>query len=608
MRRFVGTVEFASTLKLLNSSERRKIYLVLCSQVMLGFLDLLGVALMGLLGALTISGIQSLRPTGRIYWLLDFLNLESLDFQLQAAIIACTAAFLLILRTAISAFTTRRVLLFMGHLASRLSRELNERYFNQSVSEIESRSLQRTLYILTSGVNTVMFGILGVGIALVSDAALLLVMSLGLFIFNPMVAFATTLFFGVVTYILYLKLQRRTKELGILNTKLSIQSNEKISEYVTSYREATVRNLRGSYIAELGGIKEELSGVVAQISFNPYISKYVIELSMVLGGILLAASQFLSQDSKHAFAVLAVFLTAGTRIAPASLRIQQGLLQIKGNSAAALETLNLISKLSGNIPHHETVTQAISTERVFSPTISLESVSYSFPEMKTPFLNNLNLEIKPGEFCALVGISGSGKSTLTDLLLGVRKPDTGTVLISGCEPEKAFQQWPNEIGFVPQSVSIYPGTIRTNICLGFPPQQFSSEEIMQAINSANLSEFVNGLPLGLDQEVGDRGTKLSGGQRQRIGIARALLTEPRMLILDEATSALDGETEKLITDELLGLRGKITLLVIAHRLSTIKEADNVVYMQDGQIIASANFTKLRELIPDFENQAKLMGL
>jgi ABC-type multidrug transport system fused ATPase/permease subunit len=131
---------------------------------------------------------------------------------------------------------------------------------------------------------------------------------------------------------------------------------------------------------------------------------------------------------------------------------------------------------------------------------------------------------------------------------------------------------------------------------------------MKAVESANLLEFVNSLEFGLDQEVGDRGTRLSGGQRQRIGIARALLTNPELLILDEATSALDGETEKLITDELLNLRGKITLLVIAHRLSTIKEADQVVYLKEGKIIASDNFVRLRELIPDFENQAKLMGL
>lgn len=608
MRIFAGSHEFSSVLKLLNSGERKKIYLVLAAQVIMGFLDLLGVALMGLLGALTISGIQSIQPTGRVYSLLKMLNLETLDFQIQAAIIASSAAFLLILRTLVSAITTRRVLLFMGYLASRVSRELNERYFNQNISAIESRSLQRTLYLLTSGVNTVMFGILGVGIALVSDAALLVVMSFGLFVFNPVVALATTVFFGAVTYFLYWKLQFRTKELGLLNTKLSIQSNEIISEFVTSFREATVRNRRKAYVTDLGKTKDELSSVVAQISFNPFISKYVIEMAMVLGGILLAASLFLSQDSKQAFAVLAVFLTAGTRIAPASLRIQQGVLQIKGNSAAARETLSLISQLSADFRAEPLKSESNLVEGDFYPAVSLQQVTYGFPQSNVPFFRELNLEIKPGEFCAIVGMSGSGKSTLMDLVLGVRKPESGKILISGFEPEITFEQWPGKVGFVPQNVTIYPGSIRTNVCLGFSPEEFDSEQVMKAIESANLGDFVNSLELGLDQEVGDRGTKLSGGQRQRIGIARALITQPRILILDEATSSLDGETEKLITDELLALRGRITLLVIAHRLSTIKEADSVVYLKEGQIVASDSFTKLRELIPDFEYQAKLMGL
>ena len=144
--------------------------------------------------------------------------------------------------------------------------------------------------------------------------------------------------------------------------------------------------------------------------------------------------------------------------------------------------------------------------------------------------------------------------------------------------------------------------------LGFPFNESHTSYIFESLEKAQLSEMVANLPDGIDSHVGDRGTKLSGGQRQRLGIARALFTRPRLLVLDEATSALDGETEELISSSIHLLRGKVTVVLVAHRLSTVRAADRIYYMEEGQIMAAGTFEEVRAKIPNFDRQAKLMGL
>jgi len=208
----------------------------------------------------------------------------------------------------------------------------------------------------------------------------------------------------------------------------------------------------------------------------------------------------------------------------------------------------------------------------------------------------------------ITGASGSGKTTLADLMLGLLEPSTGKVLISGLKPSEAIRKWPGAIAYVPQEVTIFNGTIRENITLGFDEWNESDVKIARAIELASLGDVVSELPDGLESQVGDRGTSLSGGQRQRIGIARALFTNPRLLVMDEATSSLDGLTESVISNNISRLHGKVTVVLIAHRLSTVRNADNVVYLRNGKIVATGNFDAVRKAVPDFDKQAKLMGL
>ena len=305
---------------------------------------------------------------------------------------------------------------------------------------------------------------------------------------------------------------------------------------------------------------------------------------------------------------MAIFLAAVSRVAPAFLRVQQGIIQIRGGLGLATPTLDLIDKL-GRTPLSVSEDDSLDLlHEGFNAEIEIDNVSLTYPGTDEPAISSISLKIDSGSLVAIVGPSGAGKTTITDILLGVLSPDEGRVLISGVPPLLAFAKWPGAVSYVPQDVVIAAGTVRENVGLGFPTTLATNELVSSAIKVANLEEFIMGLPDGIDTEVGERGARISGGQRQRIGIARAMFTRPRLLVLDEATSSLDGETEANISESILELSKSTTVVMIAHRLSTVRQADLVVYMNEGKVIASGTFDEVRRDVPDFDRQAKLMGL
>jgi ABC-type multidrug transport system fused ATPase/permease subunit len=290
------------------------------------------------------------------------------------------------------------------------------------------------------------------------------------------------------------------------------------------------------------------------------------------------------------------------------MRIQQGTIGIRQSLGSAEPTLTLIESLEG-VDENPAATNKLETSHTgFIPAIELRNLSLTYPKKVVPALDQVSLKIESGTFVAIVGPSGAGKTSLVDVLLGVLDASSGDVLISGERPLQTIAKWPGAIAYVPQDVAMSSGTIRENITLGFPENSADEELIYNALRIAQLSTFIESLPLGLDTQVGERGTKLSGGQRQRLGIARAMFTKPKLLVLDEATSALDGQTESDISSSILELKGVATVVMIAHRLSTVRFADLVVYIDGGKIVSQGSFEEVRREVPNFEKQAQLMGL
>jgi ABC-type multidrug transport system fused ATPase/permease subunit len=604
---FVGNT-IARAARVLDPRDRRRVLLVIFLQISFGLLDLAGVAIVGVLGALAVTGVQGQLPGNRVSMLLEFLNLEDLSLQSQVAILGATAATLLISKTIFSVIFTRKIMFFLSRRAAVISGNLISKILNQNLLQVQKRSNQETLYFVTAGVGTITLGIVGTTVSLISDVSLLLVLSIGLFLVDPVIAVFTMFTFLIIGVILYRLLHTRAQRLGATSSELSISSNEKILEVLSAYRESVVRNRRNFYSKEIGKQRLALANTIAELTFMPNISKYVIEVTVVLGMLGIGATQFLLQDVGRAVGVLSVFLAASTRIAPAVLRVQQGAIQIKGSLGAAGPTLDLIEELK--LENRTTsVIDELDTDHIgFIPEISISGVTFKYSENGLPVLNNLDLDIKIGESVAIVGPSGAGKTTLVDVLLGVLEPEKGQVTISGKLPSESIKTWPGAISYVPQDVLIINGSIKANVSMGFPSETVSDAAVWNALSIAQLDRVVKELEFGLETPVGDRGTRLSGGQRQRLGIARAMYTSPKLIVLDEATSSLDGQTESDLADALHALKGKVTVVMIAHRLSSVRKVDKVVYLENGAVRSSGTFQQVRTEVPNFDKQANLMGL
>ena len=598
----------ARSAKALDRRDRQKIFLVIILQIILGIVDLIGVAIVGILGALAVTGVQSGRTGSRVEWALELLNLDNLSFQSQVGFLGALATILLVSRTIFSAFFVRKTYFFLSRRGAKISANLISKVLSQSLISLNSRTNQETLYRITTGVSTITTGILGTTVSLVSDGSLLIVMTIGLLVVDPVMAGSTLLVFSSVGILLFRLMHMRARTLGEQNAMLSIKSSEKILEVLSSYRESVVRNRRTYYSREIGDLRYELANTEAELSFMPNVSKYVIESTMVLGALLISAAQFATQDASRAVATLAVFMAAGSRIAPAVLRFQQGALQIRSSLGSASPTLDLIEELR-DIQSLDTTVDALDLEhKGFHPTLEVNEASFTYPNGECKAIDDVTIHADAGSSIALVGPSGAGKTTLVDILLGVLNPSLGKTLISGVSPIEAVSKWPGAIAYVPQDIFISNGTIRENVSLGYPLDEATDNLVFEALKIAQLDSFVSGLPLGLDTPVGDRGARLSGGQRQRLGIARAMFTKPRLLVLDEATSSLDGVTEASISDSINVLKGRVTLVLIAHRLSTVINADKIAYLSEGKIISVGTFEEVRAKVPDFDIQAKLMGL
>lgn len=593
---------------LLNRKDKKFISLLVLFQFLASILDLFGIAFIGILGSLTVAGIQSKSPSNLIQNLLSQLNMSNLSFQQQVAVLGALATLALLSRSFITIFLSRATLRFLSKKSAESSIETTNKLFSSSLTKIQERSAQDYLFAVTSGISGLFMGVISTTINVVSDLAVLLVLTFGLFLVNPIMAAGTFIFFAALGVLMFGKLHNRAEVLGREFTDLHVQINQSVLQVLTSYREYLVRGRSAFYINSLAKTRSRLASTEAEITFMPNIMKYAMEMALVVGAILISAGQFIMSDASRAVATLTVFLAAGMRMAPALLRIQQSGLQIRNSLGSSHRTIELLASLSEIQISTKSSTAFQDSYPGFEPYVEVKNIDFTYPNSARKAIDNVALNISPGIVAAIVGSSGAGKSTLVDILLGNLEPQTGNVKVSGLSPFDVIDRWPGAVAYVPQDTLIFEGTIRENISVGYPLEDATDTRIETALRTAQLFDFVNSLPAGADTFVGDRGNQLSGGQRQRLGIARALFTKPKLIVLDEATSALDGQTEHEFTLALDAIKESTTVILIAHRLSSIKHSDLVIYMEDGKIMAQGSFSEVREAIPNFDKQANLMGL
>ncbi len=600
--------QMSQVLSIYDKRDKEKLFAVALSQVFLAILDLLGVALLGVIGALSVYGIQSKSPGNRVNQLLELINLDQLNFQRQVAVLGAIAAFVLIFKTIVSIYLVRRTLLFVSNRGALISANLIRNLFSKPLADINKYSNQEIIYSATSGIENLTTRVIGSALIIFSDMVLLLILFIGLLFVNISISLSIFLIFSAVGFSLNKYMRSNSYKLGTAEAKIGVKSNEKILEALNSYREITVKNRRFYYVQNISQLRMNLASVVARRNFMPNLSKYVFETALIVGSFLISGIQFALYSSSQAIASLAVFLAASTRIAPAVLRIQQGMIALRQGLGTVEKTMSIIHDAKNGTHQELSISKKLFDYSDFQPNIEITSLNYQYNDTRGFKINNLSLRIDSGSQVAITGSSGAGKTTLIDLILGVHSNNSDAIKISGLTPISAFAKWPGAVAYVPQNISIMNTSVRENISQGYDFDLMDEERIWNALKIAHLDEFVKSLPNGLETQVGEFGNQLSGGQRQRLGIARALFTSPKLLILDEATSALDGETEALISQTIRELKGKCTVVLIAHRISSVINADKVIFMENGRISAEGSFDEVRRISPTFENQVKLMKI
>lgn len=315
-----------------------------------------------------------------------------------------------------------------------------------------------------------------------------------------------------------------------------------------------------------------------------YIPKPIME-TLCIGGLLIMVVIKLvnGADAAYFVSTLSVFAIAAFRLLPSFNRMSESASRImfdKSSVDAIYEDLMLVKNLEKNAIVQKRDNQKLK----FETEIQIQNLSFRYPNMENYVLEKVDFTIEKNQSVAFIGASGAGKTTMADIILGILRPERGSILVDGQDIYQDMYKWHNLLGYIPQTIFLMDDTIRNNIVLGVPEEEIDEKRVQEVLEEAQLKCFIDTLEDGLDTVIGEGGVRLSGGQRQRIGIARALYRNPEVLILDEATSALDNDTETAVMEAINSLSGKKTLIIIAHRLSTIENCNVVYEVKDKKVV------------------------
>lgn len=344
-----------------------------------------------------------------------------------------------------------------------------------------------------------------------------------------------------------------------------------LMEGLGSIKECKIRNGEDHFCREHAKAQKIYNHSMMMQYFLGQVPRFFIEAAVIALGMGTLAVFILSGMSMGS-----VLLTLSL-LAVSMIRLMPSLSRIQYNIARIKQTIFSFDEIFRSLTTIEHENKAVSGEPItFRDKITVESLSFAYEGAPKKIFDNYSLEIPHKSSVAIVGPTGCGKTTLVDIMLGLLKPDSGAVLVDGRDISGNLASWQKSIGYVPQSIFLTDNSIRSNVAFAVEDAEIDDDRIRECLKTAQILDFIESLPEGINTSIGERGVRLSGGQRQRIGIARALYHDPEVLVLDEATAALDNETEKAFVDAIKTLHGKLTIIMIAHRLTTTRNCDRIV--------------------------------
>lgn len=525
---------------------------------------------------------ESVQNNKYCQWIMQLLHIQNMQGFIIMLLVSLMIMY--VLKNAYLLLLTSEQNRFISVNRNRLISQVLREFLNRPYEFYLDADIPTVFRLTDSDIPNV-FGILMAIISLASEVVVF-VLICGVLIATDWKLVMVLIFIsGIVTLVLFKVLKPKLNSLGMTNqaiqsriAKWRIQAIYGIKDVKVLHREAFFAD---NYESN-GKIGAKLNQKYAIINALPRILIETIFMVSILGYLVVCVA--LGDDMTQMLPTLTAFGLAAVRLLPCVNRINTYLTDISYFRPCldyVYENMNIneISKKTNQtlLPVDETKTMQLRNK------IELKDIVYAYPNTDVLIFDHADMEIPYGKSIGIMGPSGAGKSTIVDILLGLLKVHEGQILCDGDNVFENYPAWLAQIGYIPQSIYLVDEPIRNNIAFGIADDEIDDNRIWQVLEEAQLKEFIQTLPEGLDTAIGDRGVRLSGGQRQRLGIARALYHNPEILVFDEATSALDNETEAAVMEAINSFHGKKTMVIIAHRLNTIEKCDIIYKVEGGKI-------------------------
>ena len=592
----------------LEPKEKRKWLLLTTFRSLLSILDLVAIMAVGVISASVALFLTEGSDPNRVLEFAGFtigaINASTFPFAVSGIVL------LFVTKSVFALLITRSSAYFVATLEARAAKSIAHSIFAADLDEARSRSKEEIMYAIQVGSPSAFNVTLNSLATMVAEGTLFLLVCLGFFIVNPTATVFAVAYFLIVAFAIQLVLGRRVTKLSTTSVAGALKANTYVTDLVTVFRELSVLGLREKYIDRLYEARVATAQSSASQTVLANMPRYVIEASLLLGLAGLGTLHVLSGDIMSSASTLGVFLAGGFRLTGALLPLQSAFQTLQANGPRAEKALEILARGRAINSEQTKVLREATPSAIDGPPLALElaGVSYRYPGSNDDAISGVTIKAEPGSQMALVGPSGAGKSTLADLIAGVISPTAGTIQLADSTGVLSRADVIGKISYVPQKPGLVAGSIADNVALAVDQSLRDDSKVREALSRANILDVVDQLPQGIHTHLGNASDNLSGGQLQLIGMARALYSNPRMLIMDEATSALDAESESKIGSVLNGLQGQVTVILIAHRLHTIQHVEKVIFMNQGEVADVGTFKEIKRRNPTIAKLVELMQM
>lgn len=568
---------------LLNKDQKRKMVIIV-------FLMLIGAVLETMSVSLVVPLMTALMQK-------DFMQKNEIVRSIcQLLHIQDTKGFVLLAITAmIFVFILKDVFLFFEYYVQTrftcnnrvaTQKKLMEVYLNRPYEyflNASSGEIMRVIKADTAGT----FNLLNVTMTFFTEGIVAIALVIAIVVVDPMMAMMIAALLVVVMLIVFLIVKPMLKRAGQDYQYNNAVANMWILQAIEGVKEMKVANKENFFVEEYTRYSSKAVNSEKTQTILGTAPRLIIEAVVVSGMLLYIGVMVLNgKDVSTLLPQISAFAVAAVRLLPSANRMSASLNTITFTEPQldkCIENLRVADEFVKEDAARQAKKPTSTEELTLEKECGLYQVEFAYPNVDKKVLDKADMVIPVGKSIGIVGTSGAGKTTAVDILLGLLEPQKGLIKTDGADIQSNYDNWLKHLAYIPQTIYMLDGTIRENVAFGFHDEAIDDAEVWRALEEAQMADFVKSLPEGLGTSIGERGVRLSGGQRQRIGIARALYTNPELLIFDEATSALDNETEAAIMESINSLHGKKTLIIIAHRLTTIESCDVVYRVENGKI-------------------------